>query len=77
MTFSRKLIELNHPKIYFDNAPVFCANWQTHLGMYLGGSLNSSHHIKEKMFKAMKRIGIITKLNKALPQHSLITINNL
>ena len=32
------------------------------------------HHIKEKMFKALKGIGIIRKLNKALPQHSLITI---
>ena len=59
MSFSRKLNELNHPKIYFNNAPVFCANWQKLLEMYLGGSLNSSYHIKEKMFKAMKRIGII------------------
>ena len=46
-----------------------------HLEMYLDGeSLNFSYHVKEKIFKAMKAIGIIKKLNKALPQYSLITI---
>ena len=74
MIFSRTLNKSNHPKIYFNNAPVFCANWQKHLGIYLDESLNFSYHIKEKMSKAMKGIGIIRKLNKALPQHSLITI---
>ena len=42
--------------------------------MYLDESLNLSHHIKEKMFKAMERTDIIRNLNKALPQHSLIII---
>ena len=74
MTFSRKLNESNHPKIYFNNVPVFFANWQKHLEMYLDESLNLSHHIKEKMFKAMERTDIIRNLNKALPQHSLIII---
>ena len=40
--------------------------------MYLDESLNFSDHIKEKMFKAMKGIGIIWQVNKAPPQHSLI-----
>ena len=74
MIFSRKLNRSNHPKIYFNNAPVFCANWHKHLGIYLDESLNFSYYIKEKMSKAKKGIGIIRKLNKALPQHSLITI---
>ena len=74
MTFSRKLHKSNQPKIYFNNAPVFCANWQKHLGIYFDKSLNFSYHIKEKMSKAMKGIGIIRKLNKALPQHSLRTL---
>ena len=72
VVFSRKLNESNHLKIYFNNAPVFCANWQKHLEMYLDESLNFSDHINEKMFKAMKGIGIIRQLNKAPPQHSLI-----
>ena len=58
--FSRKLNKSNHPKIYFNNAPVFCANWQKHLGIYLDESLNFSYHIKETMSKAMKGIGIIS-----------------
>ena len=74
MTFLRKLNKLNHPKIYFNNVPVFCANWQKHLGIHLDESLNFSYHIKEKMSKAMNGIGVIRKLNKVLPQHSLITI---
>ena len=71
--FSRKL---NHviQKYFFNNAPVFCANWQKHLRMYLDGTLNSNLHIKKKMSKALKGIGIIKKLSKSLPQHSLVTI---
>ena len=42
--------------------------------MYLDESLNFSNHIREKMFKAMKRIGLIRRLNKAPSQHSLITM---
>ena len=72
--FSRKLNKSSHPKIFFNNAPVFCANWQKHLGMYLDETLNVDLHIKEKMSKAMKGIGIIKKLCKTLPQHSLVTI---
>ena len=33
--FSTKLSKSSHPKICFNNAPVFCANCQKHLGMYL------------------------------------------
>ena len=42
--------------------------------MYLDESLNFRYQIKEKMFKAMKGIGIVRKVNKAVPQNSLITI---
>ena len=37
-------------------------------------SLNFNYHIREKMPKAMKEIGIIKKLSKVLPQHSLVAI---
>ena len=72
--FSRKLKKSSHPKIFFNNAPVFCANWQKHLGMYLDETLNFNLHIKEKMSKALKGIGIIKKLSRNLPRHSLVTI---
>ena len=61
---TRKLNKSSHPKIFFNNAPVFCANWQRHLGMYLYKFLNFSYHIKEKMSKATRGIGITRKLNK-------------
>ena len=62
--FSWKLNKSSHPKIFFNNAPVFCANWQKHLGMYLDETLNFNLHINEKMSKALKGIGIIRKLSK-------------
>ena len=65
--FSRKLYKSSHPKIFFNNAPVFCANWQNHSGMYLDETLNFNLHIKKKMSKALKGIGIIKKFNKRLP----------
>ena len=72
--FSRKLNEPSHPKIAFNSAPFVSADWQKHLGMYLDKDLNFNLHIKEKMSKAMKGIGVIQKLNKTLPCHSVITI---
>ena len=72
--FSRKLNKPSHPKIVFNSAPVVCTDLQKHLGMYLDKALNFNLHIKEKMSKAMKGIGVIQKLNKTLPCHSLITI---
>ena len=42
--------------------------------MFLGESLKFSFHIKEKMSKAMKGIGIIQKRSKTLPRHALTTI---
>ena len=44
--FSRKLTKFYHPKIFFNNAPVFCANWQQHLGMHLDETFNFNLHIK-------------------------------
>ena len=72
--FSRKLNKSSHPKIFFNNAPVFCANRQKHLGMHLDETLNFNLHIKEKMSKVMKGISILKKLCKSLSQHSLVTI---
>ena len=76
MIFSRKLKKSSHPKMFFNNAPVFCANWQKHLGIHLDETLNLNLHIKEIMSKALKGIDIIKKLSKSLPQHSLVTIIN-
>ena len=34
VVFLRKLNKASQPQITFNNAPVFCASWQKHLGMY-------------------------------------------
>ena len=51
-------------EVIFSRKIVLCANWQKHLGIFLNESLNFSYHIKDKMYKAMKGIRIIKKLNK-------------
>ena len=63
--FSRKRHKSTHSKIYFSNARVF---GNSEFRNELDESLNFSYHVKEKMSKAMKGIGIIKKLNKTLPQ---------
>ena len=72
--FSRKMTKSSHLQIFFNNIPVSRAGVQKHLGIYLDEKLNFNHHIKEKMTKAMKGIGVIKRLSKMLPRHSLFTI---
>ena len=74
VVFSRKLNKSSHPKIFFNNAPVVCVSWQKHLGMFLEEILNFSYHIKEKISKVMKGIGIIKKLSKTLTWYAVITV---
>ena len=72
--FSRKMTKSSHSQVFFNDIPVSCVSFQKHLGIYLDEKLNFNHHIKEKMTKAMKGIGVIKRLSKMLPQHSLLTI---
>ena len=61
------------PQVFFNDIPVSPASFQKHLGIYLDKKLNFNHHIKDKMTKAMKGIGVIKRLRKMLPRHSLLT----
>ena len=54
--------------------PVFCSSCQKRLGIYLDEELNFSNHIKEKISKANKGIGILRKFYNVIPRSSLITI---
>ena len=62
-----------HPPATF-NMPVVPSFCQKHLGIYLHEKLIFSNHIKEKISKANKGIGILRKLYNALPRNSLIRI---
>ena len=72
--FSRKNTKTDHPIVFFNGAPVADTSCQKHLGMHLDEKLNFNTHIKEKVAKANKGIGIIRKLAYVLPRESLITI---
>ena len=72
--FSRKMTKPSHPQVFFNDIPVSRVSFQKHLGIYLDEKLNFNHHIKEKMTKAMKGIGVFKRLSKILPRHSLLTI---
>ena len=74
MIFSHKSSRVDHPSVTFNNSPVARTSYQKHLGLYLDEKLNFSHHIKEKISKACKGIGVIRKLHCVLPRHSLLTI---
>ena len=64
----------SHPQVFFNDIPVSHVSFEKHLGIYLDEKLNFNYHIKEKMTKAMKGIGVIKRLSKMLPRHSLLTI---
>ena len=71
--FSRKTQRVIHPSAIFNNMPVR-SSCQKHLGIYLYEKLTFSSHIKEKVSKANKGIGILRKLYNVLPRTSLIII---
>ena len=72
--FSRRNKKIDHPKVFFNEVPVAYTPCQNHLGICLDEKSNFQTHIKEKIAKARKGIGIIHKLPKVLPRESLITI---
>ena len=72
--FSCKSSRVDHPSVTFNSSSVARTSYQKHLGLYLDEKLNFSHHIKEKISKACKVIGIIRKLRYVYSRHSLLTI---
>ena len=72
--FSRIQAKSVHPDLVFNNTPVHQTHCQKHLRVYLDMKLNFKLHIKEKISKAMKGIGIIKKLSNVLLKKSLVTI---
>ena len=74
VVFSRKSHKLAHPPVFFNNVPVKRCSIQKHLGFHLDEKLNFNHHVKEKITKANKGIGVIKKLSNILPRDALFTI---
>ena len=72
--FSRKSIKPAHPDVFFNNLPVSRTTYQKHLGLFLDEKLNFNVHVKEKIAKANRSIGLIKKLQNNLPRQALLTI---
>ena len=56
--FSRKRRKQDYPPIYFNDISVTQYTVQKHIGLYLNEKLNYNNHIKEKLSKVYKGIGL-------------------
>ena len=65
---SRKHTKEDHPPIYFNDIPVTESTVQKHIGLYLDEKLNYNTHIKEKLSKVYKDIGLLRNLSNKLPR---------
>ena len=74
---SRKRVQLDRPKIYFNNIQVSSVTRHKHLGFILGKNLAFSSHIKELLGKANKGMGMINLFPRFLPPSSLDQICQL
>ena len=72
--FSRKFNRNTHPFLYFNNNQVANTPEQKHLGMILDSKLDFEEHLKSKLAKVSKTIGLLRKFQNILPRHSLLTI---
>ena len=72
--FSRKLNKPNHPSLNFNNMVVIQSTTHKHLGMILDTKLDFQEHLKDKLSKISKTIGLLRKLQKILTRLPLLTI---
>ena len=72
--FSRKLNKLNHPSLNFNNTVVIQLTNHKHLVMILVTKLDFQEHLKDKLSKISKTIGLLRKLPKILARAPMFTI---
>ena len=72
--FSRKRVKDCHPSVFFNDTIVERSTSQKHLGIHLDEKLDFNAHMKEKISKACRDIGIIKKLQSKLHRNALLTI---
>ena len=69
--FSQKILEINHPPLYFNGIEVKRVSEHKHLGLILDPKLNFVAHLREKSATAKKGIGLIKLLISYLPTKAL------
>ena len=72
--FSTKSISTQPPILTFNGTTICSIKSHKHFGMILDKKLSFNHHLKEKIAKANKGIGMITRLYTYLPRHTFINI---
>ena len=72
--FSRKVNNVLHPPLTFNNADVGQIRPQNHLGMFLDLKLSFNEHLETVFAKINRGIPILCKLQSVLPRESLLTI---
>ena len=72
--FSRKVNNVLHPPLTFDNVDVGQIRSQKHLGMFLDFRLSFNEHLETVFPKVNRGIAILRKLQTALPREVLLTI---
>ena len=72
--FSRKLKNVSHPPLVFNNVNVSSCKSQKHLGILLDARLTFEEHYKTILSKTNRTIGLLRKLQSLLPRAALITI---
>ena len=75
--FSRKLKNVSHPPLVFNNANVSSCKSQKHIGILLDANLTFEEHYKTILSKSNRTIGLLRKLQSLLPRAALITIKLL
>ena len=72
--FSHKIKKPSHSVLISNNSHVIQTPYQKHLGLILDEKLNFGEHLRYIANKFSISIGLLRKLQKALPRRSLITI---
>ena len=74
--FSRKRAKDCHPSVFYNDTAVEQSTSQKHFGTHLDEKLDFSAHIKEKISKANRGIGIRPTLSCSCPIHQPGEIKN-
>ena len=72
--FTRKVNNVLHPPLTFNNVDVGQIRSQKHLGMFLDFKLSFNEHLETVLIKVNKGIAILRKLQAVLPKKALLTI---
>ena len=72
--FRRKVNNVLHPSLTFNNVDVGQIRSQKHLGMFLDFKLSFNEHLETVFAKVNRGIAILRKLQTVLPREALLTI---